>query len=87
MDLAAAAGARATRMSPLWAGEAAGGRGPERHRATGPTTARLPGAGRRVGPEHGSRRVLQASRRGMRWVFIFFLLAAHSFQASPTLEP
>jgi hypothetical protein len=44
MDLAAAAGARATRMSPLWAGAAAGGRGPERHRATGPTTARPPGA-------------------------------------------
>ncbi len=30
MDLAAAAGARATSMSRLWAGDAAGGRGPER---------------------------------------------------------
>jgi hypothetical protein len=38
MDLAAAAGARATSMSRLWAGDAAGGRGPERLRATGPTT-------------------------------------------------
>jgi hypothetical protein len=55
MDLAAAAGARATRMSQLWAGEAAGGRGHERHRATGPTTTRPPGAGRRVSPEHGTR--------------------------------
>jgi hypothetical protein len=50
MDLAAAAGARATRMSRLWAGDAAGGRGPERRRATGPTTTRPPGAGRRVSP-------------------------------------
>ncbi len=47
LDLAAAAGARATRMSQLWAGEAAGGRGPERQRATGPKTTRPPGAGRR----------------------------------------
>jgi hypothetical protein len=50
MDLAAAAGARATRMSRLWAGDAAGGRGPERRCATGPTTTRPPGAGRRVSP-------------------------------------
>ena len=50
MDLAAAAGARATRMSPLWAGDAAGGRGPQRRRATGPTTTQPPGAGRRVSP-------------------------------------
>ncbi len=50
MDLAAAAGARATRRSRLWAGDAAGGRGPERHRATGPTTTRPPGVGRRVSP-------------------------------------
>ena len=52
MDLAAAAGARATRMSRIWAGDAAGGRGPERLRATGqgPTTTRPPGAGRRVSP-------------------------------------
>jgi hypothetical protein len=48
MDLAAADGARATRISRLWAGDAAGGRGPERRRATGPTTTRPPGAGRRV---------------------------------------
>jgi hypothetical protein len=58
MDLAAAAGARATRMSRLWAGEAAGGRGPERLCATGPTTTRPPGAGRRVSPEHGIGRAL-----------------------------
>jgi hypothetical protein len=50
MDLAAAAGARANRMSRLWAGDADGGRGPERRRATGPTTTRPPGAGRRVNP-------------------------------------
>ncbi len=37
MDLVAAAGARATRMSRLRAGDAAGGRGPERRRAMGPT--------------------------------------------------
>ncbi len=49
-DLAAAAGARATRMSPLRAGDAAGGRRPERRRATGPTTTQPPGAGRRVSP-------------------------------------
>ena len=47
MDLAAAAGARATSMSRLWACDAAGGRGPERRRATG---TRPPGAGRRVSP-------------------------------------
>ena len=52
-DLAAAAGARATRMSRLRAGDAAGGRGPERRRATGPTTTRPPGAGRRVSPMLG----------------------------------
>ena len=51
MDLAAATGARVTRMSRLWAGDAAGGRGQERLRATGPTTSRPPGAGRRVSPE------------------------------------
>ena len=50
MDLAAAAGASATRKSRLRAGDAAGGRGPERRRATGPTTTRPPGAGRRVSP-------------------------------------
>jgi hypothetical protein len=61
MDLAAAVGARATRMSRLWAGDAAGGRGPERHRATGPTTTRPPGAGRRVSPEHQTRRALQVN--------------------------
>ena len=51
MDLAAAAGARGTRMRRLRAGDAAGGRGPERRRATGPTTTRPQGAGRRVSPE------------------------------------
>ena len=40
MDLAAAAGASATRKSRLRAGDAAGGRGLERRRATGPTTMR-----------------------------------------------
>ena len=50
MDLAAADGARATRISRLWAGDAAGGRGPEQPRATGPTITRPPGAGRRVSP-------------------------------------
>ncbi len=50
MDLAAAAGARATHKGQLWAGDAAGGRGPERRRATGPTTTRPQGAGRRVSP-------------------------------------
>ena len=50
MDLAAAAGARATRKSLLRASDAAGGRGPERRRATGPTTTRPQGAGRRVSP-------------------------------------
>jgi hypothetical protein len=67
MVLAAAAGARATRMSPLWAGEAAGGRGQERHRdrATGSTITRLPGAGRRVSLEHGTRSLPQATRSGM----------------------
>ncbi len=55
MDLAAAAGARATRMSRLWADDAAGGRGTERRRATGPMTMRPPGAGLRISPEHGTR--------------------------------
>ncbi len=50
MDLAAAAWARATRMSRPWAGDAAGGRGQEQRRATGPTTTRLQGAGRPVSP-------------------------------------
>jgi hypothetical protein len=50
MDLAAAAGARATRKSRLWAGDAAGGRGPERRRATGLTTMRQQGAGQRISP-------------------------------------
>jgi len=70
MDLAAAAGARATRMSLLWAGEAAGGRGQEQHSATGSTTTRPLGADRHVSPEHGTRKVPQASRRGVRRVFI-----------------
>ncbi len=50
MGLAAAAGARATRKSRLRAGDAARGQGPERRRATGPTTTRPQGAGLRVSP-------------------------------------
>ncbi len=50
MYLAAAAGARETGKSRLWAGDAAGGQGQERHRATGPITTRQQGAGRRVSP-------------------------------------
>jgi hypothetical protein len=63
MDLAASAGARATRMSRLWTGDAAGGRGPERRRATGPTTTRPPGAGLRVslGAPRDSERALQVN--------------------------
>ena len=49
-DLAAAAGARATSMSRPWASDAAGGRGPERRSATGPTTMQRQRAGRRVSP-------------------------------------
>jgi hypothetical protein len=45
MDLAAAAGACATRMGRLWAGDTAGRRGPGRLRSGGPTTTRPPGAG------------------------------------------
>jgi hypothetical protein len=45
MDLAAAAGGPAG---------AAGGRGPERHSATGQMTTRPQGVGRRVSPEHGT---------------------------------
>jgi hypothetical protein len=60
-DLAAAGGARATRMSRLRACNAAGGRGTERRRATGPTTTRPPGAGRRVRPENGTRRAVQVN--------------------------
>ncbi len=54
MDLAAAAGARASRKSLLWAGDADGGRGPERCRATGPTTTRPQGAGRGPTRQSGS---------------------------------
>ena len=53
-DLAAAAGARATRMSRLQAGDAAGGRGPERSRATGPTTTLLQERGRASVREHAT---------------------------------
>jgi hypothetical protein len=49
-DLAAAAGAHATRMSRVRAGDAAGGRELERRRAMGPTTTRQQGAGRCVSP-------------------------------------
>ena len=45
MDHAAAAGARATSESTLRACDAAGGRGPEQRRATGPTTTQPQGAG------------------------------------------
>jgi hypothetical protein len=71
-DLAAAARARATRMSRLRAGDAAGGRGPERRCTTGPTTTRPPGAGRRVSPERGTRRAVQVNLT--RHVFGLFLL-------------
>ena len=79
MDLAADAGARATRMSRLWAGDAAGGRGPERSRATGrdrrPRYCRS-GAGRQSGSTgHGVQ--CTSTRRGMRWVFI--ILTSSSF--------
>ena len=61
MDLAAAARARATRMSRLWAGDAAGGRGPERRRATGPTTTRPQERGDASVREHGTRSAVQVN--------------------------
>ena len=61
-DLAAAAGARATRMSRLWASDAAGGRGPERRRATGHTmTTRPQERGRASVQEHGTRSAVQVN--------------------------
>jgi len=61
-DLAAAAGARATRMSRLRAGDAAGGRGPERRRATGQMmTMRLQERGRASVREHGTRSAVQVN--------------------------
>ncbi len=60
-DLAAAAGARATRMSRLRAGDAAGGRGPERRRATGPTTTRPQERGDASFREHGTRSAVQVN--------------------------
>ncbi len=81
MDLTAAAGARATRMSRLRAGDAADGRGQERRCATGPTTTRLPGAGRRVSPgaraSECSASQLDAAGAGTGWVFI--ILTSLSF--------
>ncbi len=71
MDLAAAAGARATRRSLSWAGETAGGRGPERHSATRLMTTRPPGAGRRVSPEHGTR---SCHKRQSTWHVLGYLL-------------
>ena len=61
MDLAAAAGARATRMSRLRAGDAAGRRGPERRRATGPTTTRPQELTDASVREHGTRRAVQVN--------------------------
>jgi hypothetical protein len=72
MDLAAAARARATRMNRLWAGDAAGGRGPERRHATGPTTTRPAGAGRRVSP--GARdleRIASQLDAACAWYLLF----------------
>ena len=60
-DLAAVAGARATLMSRLWAGDAAGGRGPERRRATGPTTTLPQELGRASVREHGTRSAVQVN--------------------------
>ena len=60
-DLAAAAGARATRMSRLRAGDAAGGRGPERRRATGPTTTRPQERADASVREHGTRSAVQVN--------------------------
>ena len=60
-DLAAAAGARATRMSRLRAGNAAGGRGPERRRATGPTTTRPQERADASVREHGTRSAVQVN--------------------------
>ena len=61
MDLAAAAGARATRKSRLRAGDAAGGRGPERRRATGPTTTRPQERADASVREHGTRSAVQVN--------------------------
>ena len=61
-DLAAAAGARATRMSRLWAGDAAGGRGLERRRATGQMmTTRPQERGRASVRKHGTRSAVQVN--------------------------
>jgi hypothetical protein len=73
MDLAAAAGARATRMGRLRAGDAAGGRGPERHLATGPAGS---GPMRQSGST-GLGEKCKSTRRGVRWVFI--ILTIRSF--------
>ena len=60
-DLAAAAGARATRMSRLRAGDAAGGRGLKRRRATGQMmTMRPQERGREsVRKQHGTQSAVQ----------------------------
>ncbi len=79
MDLAAAAGARANRMSRLWAGDAAGGRGPERLRATGPTTTRPLGAGRRVSPGARDSESIASQLDAACAGHLLFRLGAHSF--------
>ena len=61
MHLAAAAWARATRMSRLRAGDAAGGRGLERSRATGPTTTRQQERGDASVREHWTRSAVQVN--------------------------
>ncbi len=61
-DLASAAGARATSMSRLWAGDAAGGRGLERRRATGQMmTTRPQERGRASVRKHGTRSAVQVN--------------------------
>ena len=61
-DLAAASGARATRMSRLRAGDAAGGRGLERRRAKGQMmTTRQQERGRASVRKHGTRSTVQVN--------------------------
>ena len=62
IDLATAAGARATRMSRLWAGDAAGGRGPERRSLNGQMmTMRPQERGRASVRKHGTRSAVQVN--------------------------
>ena len=61
-DLAAAAGARATRMSRLRTGDAAGGQGLERRRATGQMMTMRPQERDRASVrEHGTRSAVQVN--------------------------